>query len=186
MAGRIVVDVVPAKERTERTISRSFRLSKSILNGLEEDANLQKISTNALVSKILSDYVELERFSEPFGTIRVGRDTVRDFLEMVPEEGLKKAGLKAGKGLPIAVISAKYGKINADSVLRFIREYFGYSNLVRYSEKRQNDSMTITFAHELGLKLSFFIEAYLQPSFEIANIKVKESLKSDHALMISL
>ena len=177
---------MPGTVRAERAISRSFRLSKSILDGLEEEATLQKISTNALVSKILSDYVELERFSQPFGTIRVGRDTVRDFLQMVPEDELQKAGLKAGKGLPIAVMSAKYGKVNADSVLRFIRDYFGYSNLVRYSEKRQNGSTTITLAHELGLKLSSFIEAYLQPSFDLANIKVKESLKSDHALMINL
>ena len=110
---------MPRKVRAERAISRSFRLSKSILDGLEEEATLQKISTNALVSKILSDYVELERFSQPFGTIRVGRDTVRDFLQMVPEDELQKAGLKAGKGLPIAVMSAKYGKVNADSVLRF-------------------------------------------------------------------
>jgi len=99
---------------------------------------------------------------------------------------LQKAGVKAGKGLPIALMSAKYGKVNADSVLRFIREYFAYSNIVRYSEKRQNGFTTITLAHELGLKLSCFIEAYLQPSFDLANIKVKESLKSDHAIMFSL
>jgi len=130
--------------------------------------------------------VEFERLVERFGVVRVARATVREVVNAVAEDSLVKAGLNAGGSFPLSIISAKYGKIGADSVTRFMREYFTYSNLVRYSEMRQNGLLVITLAHGLGLKVSSFLEAYVQPVLKLASLRVKHSLKTPEALVISL
>jgi len=161
-------------------------LSERVLEGLNDEASLQKISANALVNKILSDYVEFERLLERFGVVRVGKATIREVLDAVAEDNLVKAGLNAGRSFPLSIISAKYGKIGADSVTRFMREYFTYSNLVHYSEMRQNGVLVITLAHGLGLKVSSFLEAYMQPVLKLAGLRVKHSLKTPEAIVITL
>lgn len=107
-------------------------------------------------------------------------------MDVVAEDSLAKAGLNAGRSLPLSMISAKYGKIGADSATRFMREYFTYTNLVHYGEKRQNGILVITLAHGLGLKVSSFLEAYVQPILKLANLRVKHSMKTPEALVISL
>ena len=130
--------------------------------------------------------MEFERLAERFGVVRVGKATVREIIDAIAEDSLVKAGLNAGRGLPLSIISAKYGKIGADSVTRFMREYFTYSNLVHYGEIRENGVLVITLAHGLGLKVSSFLEAYVQPVLKLASLRVKHSVKTPEALVIRL
>src|SRR5215831_6390668 len=115
-----------------RTVAKSFRINEEALEALQEEATRQNISVNTLVNQLLIDYAEFGRFVQRAHALRLTRKTFEEILKIPPEDGLGKAGQAAGKSGPGAIITSKWGKLNMDNVISFVRDLSTYANLFEY------------------------------------------------------
>ncbi len=176
---------ISAKMPRPRTVAKSFRINEEALEALQEEATRQNISVNTLVNQLLLDYAEFGRFVQRANAVRLTRRTFEEILNIAPEEGLSKAGHAAGKSAPGAIITSKWGKLNMDNVIGFVRDLSTYANLFEYYEKEENGHWTITLVHEMGPKWSAFIAHYISEAFVAAGTQPKMKT-SDRAVIFTL
>ena len=168
-----------------KTIAKSLRINEEALGALQEEAARQNISVNTLVNQLLLDYAEFGRFVQRAKAVRLTRKTFEEILKIAPEDGLGKAGQEAGRSAPGAIITSKWGKMNVNNVINFIRDLSSYANLFEYYEKEENGHWTITLVHELGPKWSAFLSHYLSEAFASAGAQARAKT-SDRAVIFSL
>ncbi len=171
--------------REGKTVAKSFRVNEHALSAIQEEAERQNISLNTLVNQLLIDYAEFGRFVKRLNALRLSRKTFEVVLEASSMEELAKGARAAGKSAPMAIIASKWGKVNSQIVVDFIRDLSAYANLYEYNETTEDGHLTITLMHDLGPKWSTFLTNYLSEAFASANIKpvVKTS---DRAVIFSL
>jgi len=168
-----------------QTEVRSFRLGAELLRALEEEAAKLRMSVNALVSRLVTTFVEYERYARGFGLVRLPAPVLRYLLEQAPDEAVIRAAKLAGQEVPEALIRAKLGPMSPQAALAHLRELGPFSGLYEYSEGARGQSRTIALTHGLGLKGSLFIAHYAQALLEGAGLQAIFSI-GEHAVLLEL
>jgi len=171
--------------REGKTVAKSFRVNGKALAAIQQEADRQNISLNTLVNQLLIDYSEFGRFTKRLGALRLTRKTFEAVLVAASEEALASGARSAGKSAPLALITAKWGKLTPGIVLEYVRDLSSYANLYEYNEMNEEGHQTITLMHELGPKWSVFLANYLGEAFSAAGTKPRIST-SDRAVIFSL
>jgi hypothetical protein len=171
--------------KSEKTVTRSFRISELALKILQEDSQRQNVSVNTLVNQILLSYVNFDRYAKKFNFLRFSSIALRYLLESIPDEAIIHVSYNAGKEVSEPFILSKEGVLTLDSILDYLRNLSIYGNLFEYNEVIKDDKKTITLTHTLGPKGSLFIAHYLQPLFERIGVNAYFSL-SEHTVLIEI
>lgn len=146
----------------EKTSTRSFRISDSGLLALQEEANRKGVSVNTLLNQLLLSYSRYDRFIKRAGLVKLTSSTFRRIVEAGTEESLSGAGRKAGGSITKAIITARAGRVNAASVIDFLRDTGDYSDLYEFSEFKRDGDLVITLTHPYGKKGSVFLQGYIE------------------------
>lgn len=161
---------------SEKTVTRSFRISEAALKALGEDAHRQKVSLNTMVNQLLVSYASFDRLFKRFGTIKVSTATFRRILEAASEEAISEAGTHAGRSIPRTFILVQKGTLTLEGALGYIRLLSDYANMFEYSEVPHEGKRAITLSHELGRKGSIFLSHCVQALLEQVNMHPKIDL----------
>lgn len=165
-------------------MAKSFRVNGKALAAIQQEAVRQNISLNTLVNQLLIDYAEFGRFTKRLGALRLTRKTFEAVLTAASDEALASGARSAGRSAPLALITAKWGKLTHNIVLEYVRDLSSYANLYEYNEMNDEGKQTITLMHELGPKWSIFLANYLGEAFSAAGAKPKVTT-SDRAVIFS-
>ncbi len=171
--------------REGKTVAKSFRVNERALSAIQQEAMRQNISLNTLVNQLLIDYAEFGRFTKRLGALRLTRKTFEAVLTAASEEELASGARSAGKSAPLALITAKWGKLTPSIVLDYVRDLSSFANLYEYNEMNEEGHQTITLMHELGPKWSIFLANYLGEAFAAAGAKPSITT-SDRAVIFTL
>ncbi len=151
----------------KRRVSRSFRVDEEWLKVLNEEAEKEGISTNALLNKIMRDYAQVYRFSKSFGIVYLSYPTLSAFVDCCTKDRvieiaefsaltLVKDGMRT-IGLPM----------NYDSVAYFIKNIFGgLVNWFRCDHHIRSNEEIFHLRHSLGNKWSMFIAEVTSTMFK--------------------
>lgn len=170
---------------SDRTVTRSFRISETSLKVLQEEAQSQNISVNTLVNQIILSYTNFDKYAKKFSFIRLSSIVLRYLLEAMPDEVVIRVSYNAGKEVSEPFILAKHGILNLETALEYLRSLSFYANLFEYNEVDKDEKKIITLMHTLGSKGSLFIGHFIQPIFERIGVNACFSL-SDHAVVIGI
>ena len=170
---------------SERTVTRTFRISEAAFKALQEDAKRQNVSVNTLVNQIVLAYTNFDRYIKKLHLIKVSRPTFRRVLEASQDAAIIEAGQQAGNDVPKLLILAKDGVLNVDTALAHLRSLAEYGNLFEYSESSSGRNMVVTLAHELGPKGTLFLAHYIQTLFENADAQPSFTL-GDNSVILEL
>jgi hypothetical protein len=144
--------------KKKKTVLRTIRLSEEIDNLLEKDAREQNITPNALISKIMTKYVEWDRHTEKFGFISFARQTFKSILEELDERKVEQVATNMGGPTLKAVTLFWFKELNAETLQKTISNYCRYSGLGVSEVKIDGAQCTMTFHHDLGRKYSIYLK----------------------------
>ncbi len=147
----------PRLIRSERTMTRSFRIRETSLKALDEDAKKLNVSLNTLVNQLLASYTNFDRLFKRFRVIKVSSASFRRVLEAASQEAISEAGSQSGKNIPKTFILSWKGALSLENALEYLRLLSDYANLFEYSEVPHEGKRAITLSHELGRNGSLFI-----------------------------
>lgn len=170
---------------SEKTITRTFRISERAFSTLQEDAKRQNVSVNTLVNQVILSYTNFDKFINKLHMIKISRPTFKRVLDAAQDGAIIEAGQQAGSDVPKFFILAKEGALSLQTALGHLRDLADYGNLFEYTETIQDRKRIVTLAHELGPKGTLFLAHYVQTVFESVDAHPAFTL-GDNSVIIEL
>jgi hypothetical protein len=140
------------------TTLRTIRLTCDLDNLLQKDAKSKRISTNSLLTSIITKYAEWDRYAEKFGLISLTRADSRSILEAIDDNKLSQIGKDLGKRAFKEFLMIWFKKTtDVEKVLEGISLWCKYAGIAEYDLETDGRNYTLTLHHEIGEKWSNLI-----------------------------
>ena len=158
-----------------RTIGRSFRMNEQMLNTLNEEAARAGISPNALLNKILEDYVKYQRFFKRFDGIALTQKSLSRLVGAIPKETLMDIAKKSQTTVldVFRTIGLRY---NYEDAIFFVTTILAeYANWFKCEHHTINNKEYFHLRHNLGENWSTYVaEAVSELLESCCKTKVKK------------
>lgn len=171
--------------KSDRTVTRSFRISERSLKALEDEAKRQNIGVSALLNQQLQAYGEFERYFRRLGLIKISSVTFQKLLQSSSEKEVARAGTEAGSDTPRSIILAKYGVLSLGTAMDFLMMLSEYGNQFELGEVEADGKKNVTLLHRLGANGSVFFASYMKALFEGIGYAPKITT-SEHSVLIEI
>src|SRR3989304_4895828 len=99
--------------------------------------------------------------------IKLPGSSFKHILNAATLEAIVEAGRSTGNDVPKTFIRAKWGEINLENALNYLKTTAVYTNLFEYSEVNRNGNLNITLTHDFGPKGSLFLQSYVHSIFNL-------------------
>ena len=149
-----------------KTIGRSFRIAEEWLDVLNEEAERQGISVNALLNRLLQQYAYI-RYMLRYGAITVTRKGFSNILKSCPDDKIRENGRNAGSTL-VRDLLLTMGVAPSYSfvillVKKILSEFAGWFECDHHIKR---DQEILHFRHDLGIKWSIYLSAVASGTFD--------------------
>jgi hypothetical protein len=94
-----------------KTVLRTIRIDKDLDNALDKDASEHGISENALISSILTKYIEGDRYAEKFGRVSLPSEALKAIIGATDPDKLRSAAEEFTASVPKDYIMFHYRKL---------------------------------------------------------------------------
>lgn len=159
---------------TPRTVLRSIRITPAVADVLTEEAHRRGISVNAVVSQVLTKYVEWDRFADRFGFVTITRDGYRKLHDALPEKDFDQIADAAGSTYPKEIALFFFKRLGVESFIEYLNLSSRYAGWVEVDVRRVPGSIDIALRHGLGERYSRFLARYIAAAArEIARVPAR-------------
>jgi hypothetical protein len=170
---------------TDRTITRSFRISERALKSIEDEAKRQNVNVSTIINQQLVAYSEFERYFLRLGLIKISSATFGRLLLASSDSEIAKAGEEAGSDTPRSIILAKYGELSLDSVIDYLKMLSEFANQYEFGLIERGGKQIVSLLHSLGAKGSVFFSSYARALFDSIEYHPKIT-SSSHSVIIEI
>ena len=151
--------------KKKKTILRTIRLTEEIDNILERDAEEQNLSANALISKIMTRYMEWDRVIDKTSYIILSSMLYRALINEVSDQKLEEIGRNFVSEAVKEFAMVEFGKTDFDTLMKAFLLISKYDTGMRASapllaESKTESRLTLTVYHDFGLKGSIVLKGY--------------------------
>ena len=171
--------------KRKKTATISFRINSEYEQLLRNEAEEKKVSLNTLANQIFGEHLEWHRYMERFGTIIISKDAFKLVLESLSEEKVTDLAINIASKAPKEFILFKWKDLNSDSVINFVRMFFGHCGYGQYDYVKDKTTNKFSIRHELGRKGSLFLTTYIKTVVKSTLGKDSETISADNSITIS-
>ena len=152
-----------------KTSTFTLRIDEGIAKSLQNDSQLQDISLNTLINKILKRYVEWDSYEPKVGMIPMAKPVITTLFNMMSEEEILDLVSNFGKNVVQDIAYFMKMKSDPDSFLTWF-EIRMRRSFVEFNHLQENDRHIYILKHDLGYKWSLYHKKILERIFnEIFN-----------------
>ena len=161
----------------EKTKSISFRLPEDLAEQIQTEAQLNDVSTNVLVHKILERYMRWDSMASKAGYIPVTKGLMMELLDKVSDKEISEIAERVERKEFADIALIFRNEFNMSSFFDIIETRARVSGFpYRYSVKGKIHSCTIQ--HDLGPKWSSYLASRYRAALEdlgISNFKFRSA-----------
>jgi len=152
-----------------KTSTFTLRIDEGIAKSLQNDSQLQDISLNTLINKILKRYVEWDSYEPKVGMIPMTKPVITTLFNMMSEEEILDLVINFGKNVVQDIAYFMKMKSDPDSFLTWF-EIRMRRSFVEFNHLQENDRHIYVLKHDLGYNWSLYHKKILEKIFnEIFN-----------------
>ena len=152
--------------KKKKTILRTIRLSEDTDNLLEKDSQEQNLSANALISKIMTRYVEWDRVIDRTSYIVISSLLFKALINEIDDQKLEEIGKNIVAQAIKELAMVEFGRSDFDTLLNtlfLIGKYdTGLIASAPLSDNKVDSQYNITLRHDWGPKGSVLLRGYLE------------------------
>ena len=148
-------------ERERKSVLRSIRIRNSLQKTLEQDAEVQGISVNALVNAILTRYAEWDRFADKFGFITITKFGYATMFEEIPDQKLDQFAERMGSQNARDMTLFWFKRLGLDPFLAYLSLVARYARTFQFEIDRQASEVTLLVQTDLGARHARFLLHFL-------------------------
>ena len=148
--------------RNGKSTTRTIRIPQKLDSLLEKDADNKRVSTNSLISSIITKYAEWDRYSELLQFVSLPPDMLKLFVESLEDEKIIEIGRQLASRHVQEFIMFWYKKISLSTFFDAMALSCRYGGMAKYEmEKTEERTFIVTMHHNLGIKWSKFLQCLL-------------------------
>jgi hypothetical protein len=166
-----------------KTSTFTLRIDEGIAKSLQNDSQLQDISLNTLINKILKRYVEWDSFEPKVGMIPMAKPVITTLFNMMSEKEILELVSNFGKNVVQDIAYFMKMKSDPDSFLTWF-EIRMRRSFVEFNHLQENDRHIYILKHDLGYKWSLYHKKILERIFNEIFNKPVSIVISDFMLTI--
>jgi hypothetical protein len=169
-----------------KTIGRSFRVDEEWLKVLNDEAEKQGISVNALLNRILQKYAYI-RYMLRYGAITLTRKGFSNILESCPEDKVRENGRNAGSTLTRDLLLTMGVTPSYSFVILLVKKILSeFAGWFECDHHIKRDKEILHLRHDLGIKWSIYLSGVASGTFNsLLNKEVAIEL-SDSSVTITI
>jgi len=143
----------------KKTETVSYRIRSDLKSALEEESKRLGINPNALVSQILTRYIDWGRFTGRLNFIPVSKDFLRLIFDSLSREEIEKTARSLGEAAAHEEILFLFTRISPATVLQFLKLWASHFDASDY--QYDGGKHVYTVKHDVNLNYSYFTKEYL-------------------------
>jgi hypothetical protein len=141
-----------------KLVVRVVRISKELDGILRSDAESNGTTVSAIIQRALTKYAEWDRLADRVGFITFAGSFMRDVVEYVPDEDLRKMVQQAGNWLR-ELTMFWFSKANFATFLSTVKLLTKYTRVSECEIHATGGNYIMNLHHEPSRKLSIVIQA---------------------------
>jgi hypothetical protein len=173
------------RPRSKKVATATFRISESVYQALQKEADKQDTSLNTLVNQLFDAHVNDRVFLEKLDYMRVNRATFRRILEGTSDQTLTEAGQFSGRETVRTVTVGRGGQLTLEALLETVCSLADFAKCMRYSAIKSNGKEIVVLTHDLGPKWSIFIANLMGSAFELLD-RVPKITQGDNSVLVEI
>jgi len=150
--------------KKRKSVLRTIRITEEQDEVLRKDSKSSGLYVNALLSTIITKYVEWDRFSDRFGFVSLSKEVFRSIIESTDEKRFRDTAKEFGSRIPKEAMLFWRRKLSLDSFLSFLFLVAKYQKIAEYEIETREGETVITARHEFGEKFSTWLRTFLDES----------------------
>ncbi len=167
-----------AQQDKRKTSTFTLRIDEDIIKLLQNESQLQDISLNTLINKILKRYVEWDSYEPKVGMIPMAKPVITTLFNMMSEEEVSDLVLNFGKNVVQDIAYFMKMKSNPNSFLTWF-EIRMRRSFVEFNHLQEDGNNIYILKHDLGYNWSLYHKKILEKIFnEVFNKPVKIAISN--------
>ena len=154
----------------KKVVVRVVRISKELDDIIRNDAEANGTTVSSIISSALTRYAEWDRLADRAGFVTFAGSFMRDIVQYVPDEELRKIVQNMGNFLRGFTVFW-FKKANFETFLSTVRLLTKYTQATECEIHVEGRYYIMNFHHELGRKLSIAIWTLLEQAMIELGIK---------------
>lgn len=135
-----------------KTVLKTIRLSPEEEELLTAEARSRGVTFNALVSSVLTRYLEWDRFAEKYGFVALPRQSYRFLTSLLSEQELAEFGRETGAQNASAIAHFWYKQLGVNAFLAFLAISAKYCGIWHYDLARRGSTFVLTVHNDIAPK----------------------------------
>jgi hypothetical protein len=157
--------------------TRTIRFDKGLDEALQTIRRHQKMSVNAIVNKLVREYVEWNRYNEKIHIMEVSPTLLTELMERCSLDDARELGRRMSQDLVRPSIEQMFVDFTFDNVVEFLRRFSLYTKRFDFEDSVEGRRHLIMLRHSLGLKWSAYYGGMLSDILEKGlKIKIEQTI----------
>lgn len=168
------------RDESNKTETITFRLKSSLINELKNEADSENITVNSLVTKIISNHLQWERYERKVGLLPMTKPFLNEVLQKLSEGDVVEIAKTIEKGHFLGIMSFIKDIKNVQDFIMILRSWLTVSWMQHTIDNKSDGNVIFKIQHDLGSKWSVYIktlisELYLDIFKERLEINLSEN-----------
>ncbi|PBO84900.1 MAG: hypothetical protein COA77_07370 [Thaumarchaeota archaeon] len=144
-------------ESVNKTKTVSFRLSSSLIKELKQEAEIEKINFNALISKILGNHTLWEKYERKVGLLPMTKPFVKYAIQKLTDKEIIYLAEVIEKDTFSDILNFMKGEYTVEDFIEILRTWLNVAWMQHHIEKNE-DTVIFKIQHDLGKSWSLYVK----------------------------
>jgi len=141
----------------DKTKTVSLRLSSALIEELKQEAEIEKINFNALISKILGNHVLWEKYERKVGLLPMTKPFVKYAVQKLTEKEIIHLAEVIEKDTFADILKFMKGEYTVEDFIEILRTWLNVAWMQHDIEKK-NNTVIFKIQHDLGENWSLYVK----------------------------
>ena len=147
-----------------KTQTVSFRLSLSLIEELKQEAKMEKMNFNALISKILENHNLWDKYERKLGLLPMTKPFVKDAIQRLTEKEIIYLAEVIEKDTFSDILNFMKGEYTVNDFIEILRTWLNVAWMQHHIETKKN-TIVFKIQHDLGGKWSLYVKTLVTELF---------------------
>ena len=152
----------PDIKKKSQTIT--VRLDPDLIEDLKNDADMERMNVNALISKVLSNHILWERYERKMGLLPMTKPFVKHSVNQMDDSEIIHLAEKVEKDTFSDILNFMKGEYSVEDFIEILRSWL-YVAWMQHDVIKGKKTWTFKIQHDLGAKWSLYVKTLVTELF---------------------
>jgi hypothetical protein len=163
----------------------SVRVSDDTKKKLVVESELENITMNTLIGKILTRHVEWDRFAEDIGFVMVTKPFLRVVLESLSDVTIKNIATTTCRTAFKDAVIYVHGAFTVENIIKTLDLWLASSHIA-FRHVKKDGSEKFVIQHELGEKWTTYFGTLINALINDVGYKTKNEIRSQQNISFEI